>query len=85
MTEQQNKTKDQLKVIALRQRIGEITSNYEEMIADMRADITQTSQVMQDEMNRQLKEIEDKNNEIDSLNRKIDDFQEEQRGNKKAS
>jgi hypothetical protein len=52
-------TKDQLKVIALRQRIGEITSNYEETLADMRADITQQSEAMQEMIEQQFQEIQD--------------------------
>lgn len=33
-------TKDTLKVIALKQRIGEITSDYEDRMADLRANTT---------------------------------------------
>jgi hypothetical protein len=34
-------TKQELMLLALQQRIGEITSNYELQIASLRADITQ--------------------------------------------
>lgn len=36
-----NKTKHELMIIALQQRIGEITSQYEGTIASLRADLTQ--------------------------------------------
>ena len=35
------KTKHELMIIALQQRIGEITANYEGTIASLRADLTQ--------------------------------------------
>lgn len=38
---QEKPTRDQLKVMALKQRIGEITSDYEEKIADIRAYVTE--------------------------------------------
>jgi hypothetical protein len=42
MTNKEQKlTKDQLKLVALKQRIGEITSQYEDQIADIRAYVTQ--------------------------------------------
>lgn len=47
--ETQNKlSRDQLKVIALRQRIGEIVSEYEEKIADIRATFTQQMDSIQE-------------------------------------
>lgn len=33
-------TKEELKIVALTQRIAEITANYEENLADIRADFT---------------------------------------------
>lgn len=38
---QEKPTKEQLKLLALKQRIGEITSDYEDKIADIRAYVTQ--------------------------------------------
>lgn len=35
------KTKNELMIIALQQRIGELTANYEGQIASLRADLTQ--------------------------------------------
>lgn len=35
------KTKQELMIIALQQRIGELTANYEGNIASLRADLTQ--------------------------------------------
>ena len=40
------KTKDELIIIALQQRIGEITMQYESVIASMRADLTQLQDVL---------------------------------------
>lgn len=51
-------TKDQLKALALKQRIGEITSDYEDKIADIRADFTQQYNALQDVLREQEKEIE---------------------------
>ena len=39
------KTKNELMIIALQQRIGEITANYEGQIASLRADLTQLMDV----------------------------------------
>ena len=39
------KTKQELMIIALQQRIGEITANYEGTIASLRADLTQMMEV----------------------------------------
>ena len=57
-TEQKKLTKDQLKVIALKQRIGEITSDYEENIADIRAHITQMQEHFEEVIRNQEKDIE---------------------------
>jgi hypothetical protein len=40
------KTKDELVIIALQQRIGEIVMQYESAIASLRADITQLQNVL---------------------------------------
>lgn len=39
------KTKNELMIIALQQRIGELTANYEGQIASLRADLTQLMDV----------------------------------------
>lgn len=39
------KTKNELMIIALQQRIGEITASYEGQIASLRADLTQLMDV----------------------------------------
>ena len=62
--EQQKLTKDQLKVIALRQRIGEITSNYEEQIADLRADVTQKFEAYDEVVRNQEQTIESLQNQL---------------------
>jgi uncharacterized membrane protein YccC len=53
-----NKTKDQLKLAALKQRIGEITSGYEDTIASLRADFTQQFDALQDVLREQDETIE---------------------------
>ena len=58
MTEPKDMTKDQLKGLALKQRIGEITSDYEDRIADMRAEFTQQVGAMQDALREQETQIE---------------------------
>jgi hypothetical protein len=40
------KTKDELVIIALQQRIGELAMQYEAAIASLRADITQLQDVL---------------------------------------
>jgi hypothetical protein len=40
------KTKEELIIIALQQRIGEMTMQYESVIASMRADLTQLQDVL---------------------------------------
>ena len=39
------KTKNELMIIALQQRIGELTANYEGQIASLRADLTQLVEI----------------------------------------
>jgi hypothetical protein len=39
------KTKNELMIIALQQRIGEMTANYEGQIASLRADLTQLMEI----------------------------------------
>ncbi len=71
-------TKDQLKVIALTQRIGELTSSYEERIADMRADVTQRQEDMQNQILAQHERIE-------SLQKELEDVQKNQDSSKKTT
>jgi hypothetical protein len=40
------KTKDELVIIALQQRIGELVMQYESAIASLRADVTQLQDVL---------------------------------------
>jgi hypothetical protein len=40
-----SKTKNELMIIALQQRIGEMTANYEGQIASLRADLTQLMEI----------------------------------------
>jgi DNA repair ATPase RecN len=60
MSENETKklNKDQLKVVALRQRIGEITSDYEEKIADIRAYVTQMQEQFEEVLQNQEKDVE---------------------------
>jgi small-conductance mechanosensitive channel len=60
MSENESKklNKDQLKVVALRQRIGEITSQYEEQIAELRADVTQRFEAYDEVVRNQERDIE---------------------------
>ena len=68
---EQELTIDQLKVIALKQRMGELVSDYEERIADLRANITQISDALQgrvqaqDEELRKLREELEKYEKVD--------------------
>jgi hypothetical protein len=56
--EEKKYTKDQLKVIALKQRIGEITSDYEDKLADFRADVTQQFAAYDEVVRNQEKDME---------------------------
>jgi F0F1-type ATP synthase membrane subunit b/b' len=56
--EQQKPTKDRLMVFALKQRIGEITSDYEEKIADLRAEATQSFEKLNEVLRDQDSQIE---------------------------
>lgn len=51
-------TRDQLKLLALKQRIGEMTSDYEDRIADIRADATQRFEAMSDALKEADETIE---------------------------
>jgi hypothetical protein len=62
--QEQKLNKDQLKVIALRQRIGEITSNYEEQLADLRADVTQKFEAYEEVLRNQEKDLESLQNQL---------------------
>ena len=52
------KTKNELMIIVLQQRIGEIVSNYETQIAILRAEFTQVTQA-QEEKAEAIREYED--------------------------
>lgn len=67
MTEQiepREMTKDQLKSLALKQRIGEITSQYEDQIADNRAEYTQQFNAFQEA-------LRERDVQIDSLQEQL--------------
>lgn len=71
MTNKEKKyTKDQLKVLALKQRIGEITSQYEDQLADLRADVTQQFDAFQDVIRNQ-------DNDIEKLQEQLRKYQDE--------
>ena len=55
--------KNELVIIALQQRIGELVSNYETQIALLRAEITQ----LIDEKNEHEKSIQDYNEHLNNL------------------
>jgi len=58
MNDPSKMTKDQLKLVALKQRIGEITSMYEDQIAELRADATQRFEAMSDALKESDQTIE---------------------------
>lgn len=64
MIEPDSMTKDQLKNLALKQRIGELTSNYEDEIAELRANFTQEYTSMQN-VRKALEE------QVESLQKKL--------------
>ena len=55
--------KNELVIIALQQRIGELVSNYETQMALLRAEITQ----LIDEKNEREKSIQDYNEHLNNL------------------
>jgi hypothetical protein len=60
--------KDQLKALALKQRIGEITSDYEDRLAETRADFTIQYNALQDTISQQAALIESLNDQLGKLN-----------------
>lgn len=68
--EQTKLTKDQLKFIALKQRIGEITSDYEEKIADIRAYVTQVQEQYEEV-------VKDQESTIEGLQAQLRKYQDE--------
>lgn len=56
--------KDTLKVMALRERIAELTAGYEDKIADIRADFT----LAVEEMEERYKKLQDENELIKQAN-----------------
>lgn len=53
-----------LKITALKQRIGEITSDYEDRIADLRVNITYQQQQLE-QLQRQNQELESQLSDLD--------------------
>lgn len=79
-------TKDQLKLVALKQRIGEITSMYEDRMADMRADTTQQIGAYQDVLREQEEQVENLQAQLKKYQDAENNVQvEEEDGNKKPS
>jgi len=84
MSEQENvtpphkMTKDQLKVLALKQRIGEITSRYEDELADFRANATQQLGAFDDLVKNQEQQIE-------ALQQQLKSYQDRDENQKKAN
>lgn len=56
--------KDTLKVLALRERIAELTAGYEDKIADIRADFT----LAVEDMNNQLEKLQGENKLLKEAN-----------------
>jgi|SwirhirootsSR3_FD_contig_51_4248197_length_2804_multi_8_in_0_out_0_5 hypothetical protein len=56
--------KDTLKVMALTQRIAELTAGYEDKIADVRADFT----LAVEDFEGRLKKLEDENKTLKDIN-----------------
>ncbi|QGH76374.1 hypothetical protein SEA_DAUBENSKI_66 [Streptomyces phage Daubenski] len=56
--------KDTLKVLALKERIAELTAGYEDKIADIRADFT----LAVEEFQERIKKLEDENKLIKDAN-----------------
>jgi hypothetical protein len=66
-------TKEQLKNIALKQRIGEITSRYEDELADLRAGFTQQLGALQDAFREQEITIENLQEQLRKSNVNLQD------------
>lgn len=82
MTNKEQKlTKDQLKVIALRQRIGEITSQSEDQLADLRADVTLQFEAYDEVIKNQEKDIESLQAQLRKYQDAIVEQEEAARGN----
>lgn len=58
--------KNELKIQALKERIGQLVANYEEQIADFRADATMQITGLQQENERLRNALEEKESEITS-------------------
>jgi uncharacterized protein YukE len=79
MTEQvepKDMTKDQLKLFVLKDRIGQITSNYEDQIADIRANWTQAEQAFQNALQSQEKQLESLQEQLRKANESLQQNQE---------
>lgn len=64
-------TKDQMKLFVLKERIGQITSQYEDQIADLRAGWTQAEQAFQDALHRQESDIEKLQEQLRKFNESV--------------
>lgn len=78
-------TKDQLKLLALKQRIGEITSDYEDKLSDIRADATQQIGAYQDALREQEEQLENLQNQLKKYQETENDVQVKEDGNKKSA
>jgi hypothetical protein len=58
------KTKDELVIIALQQRIGELAMQYEAAIASLRADITQLQDVLAIVNNENIKKTDEESKSV---------------------
>jgi hypothetical protein len=78
-------TKDQLKSLALKDRIGEITSKYEDELADLRAEATQRLGAMSDMLKTQEAELEALQTQLKKYQETENDVQVKEDGNKKSA
>jgi len=70
-------TRDQLKLLSFKQRVGELASNYEEQIADFRAEATQRMEAFQNLVKEQEAEIERLREQLKKYQDAEKDVQEE--------
>jgi predicted nucleic acid-binding Zn-ribbon protein len=75
-------SKDRLKTIALTQRIGEITSKYEDELADLRAGFTQQLGTLQDHLKDQEGQIEALQEQLRKTNESIQQNKDNQKSAK---
>lgn len=58
--------RNELKIQAIKERVGQIVANYEEQIADFRADATMQITELQQENERLKNALEEKESEVTS-------------------